>query len=254
MMKFIRWITALTALAAAVAMAQPADPVARARAILDEIDDLWRGESSRALVAMTVTTAHYTRRLLMEGWSQGKDNSLVVIREPLKERGVATLKTGDSVYSYLPKTDRAIRLTAGMMMGSWMGSHFTNDDLVKESRLSGDYDPVISFEGERGGRRIMEFTLMPRPEAAVVWGKIIIEAHADTRLPIRSVYYDEDGKVARTMTFTNIRSMGGRLMPGLMRVVPADKPEESTELEYREIEFDIPIAEGFFSLANLKRR
>ncbi|MBI4828355.1 MAG: outer membrane lipoprotein-sorting protein [Nitrospinae bacterium] len=252
-MRYFSCLAALFALMATVALAQPADPVARARAILDEIDDLWRGESSRALVAMTVTTAHYTRRLLMEGWSRGKDNSLVVIREPLKERGVATLKTGDSVYSYLPKTDRAIRLTAGMMMGSWMGSHFTNDDLVKESRLSGDYDPIISFEGERAGRRIIEFTLTPRPEAPVVWGKIVIEAYADTKLPIVSVYYDEDGKVARTMTFSKIHKIGGRLMPGLMRVVPADKPEESTELEYREIEFDLPLGEEFFSLSNLKR-
>ncbi len=229
-------------------------PTERAREILRIVDDIWRGASSHGVLTMRVKTEHYTRTLKMEGWSKGKDHSLVRIISPLKERGTATLKSENNIYTYLPKTDRTIRLTSGMMMSSWMGSHFTNDDLVKESRLEDDYHPTISFEGEREGRQVIEFTLMPKPEAAVVWGKVVITTRAADYIPLTEIFYDEDMAVARTMTFSDVKKMGGRMIPAVLKVVPTDKPEEYTELVYEEITFGIEIKDSFFSLAQLKRR
>ena len=120
--------------------------------ILATVDDLWRGKSSYAVTTMRVKTEHYTRTMRMEGWSKGKEKTLFKVLEPLREKGTVTLKSGNHIYTYLPKTDRTIRLTSGMMMGAWMGSHLTNDDLVKEARLEADYDASISFEGERDGQ------------------------------------------------------------------------------------------------------
>jgi hypothetical protein len=226
----------------------------RAHRILAEIDDLWRADSSSSVLSMKVVTAHYTRTVRMECWTLGKDKSLVRIVSPLKERGTITLKSGNAVYTYLPKTDRTIRLTSSMMLGSWMGSHFTNDDLVKESRLAEDYDPEIVFEGERDGRRIIMFALIPKPEAPVVWGKIVTTVLADGYLPLLSLYYDEDGVLARTITFSDIKEMGGRRLPAVMRVVPADKPGEFTEMVYEKITFGLNLDDSFFSLQELRRR
>lgn len=226
----------------------------RTKKILRQIDDLWRGESSHTVMIMEVRTANYTRKLTMEGWSKGKERTLVRILKPLKEKGTASLKSGNSIYSYLPKTNRTVRLTSGMMMGSWMGSHFTNDDLVKESRMEEDYEPRISFEGERDGQDIIEFTLIPKPDAAVVWGKVVMVVRKKGFLPIIQIYYDEDMAVARTFTFSNIKKLGDRELPVNMRVVPADKPEEYTQLIYTKLELDVPIKDDFFSLARLKRR
>ncbi len=121
----------------------------RAKDILRQIDDMWRGTSSHSVLTMQVKTAHYTREMRMEGWSKGKDKTLVRILSPLKEKDTATLKSGNE-YLQLSAEDRPNHssLTSSMMMGSWMGSHFTNDDLVKESRMEEDYDPSVSFEGE----------------------------------------------------------------------------------------------------------
>ena len=226
----------------------------RAKEILRQVDDLWRGNSSAITVTMRVKTAHYTRTLTMEGWSQGKEKTLVRILSPLKEKGTATLKSGKSIYTYLPKTDRTIRLTSGMMMGSWMGSHFTNDDLVKESRMEEDYNTEISFEGERDGVELLEFTLIPKPDAAVVWGKKIMTVHAKGYIPIREIYYDEEMKIVRTITFSGIKVLGGRRLATVLRVVPEDKPDEYTELVYEKMEFDIKFKDGFFSLTRLKRK
>lgn len=225
----------------------------RVSRLLAEIDDLWRGQSSHAITTMQVKTEHYTRTMQMEGWSKGKEKTLIRIIEPLREKGTATLKSGNNIYTYLPKTDRTIKLTSGMMMGSWMGSHLTNDDLVKEARLEEDYDAEISFEGERDGQNIIEFTLIPKPDAAVVWGKLELSIDADSHNPIVEYYFDEDMALARTIEFTELKQLAGRLRPSVMTVTPADKPGEFTEFVYQQLEFDIELSDQLFSLSSLKR-
>ena len=143
-----------------------------AREIIDRVDRLLRGESSRGRITMEITTEHWSRSLDMEVWSLGVEHSLVRVQSPAREAGIATLKAGQEVWNYLPRVDRTIKVPPSLMMGSWMGSHFTNDDLVKESRIVDDYDFEISFEGEREGVEVWEFQLTPRPEAPVVWGRI----------------------------------------------------------------------------------
>ncbi len=226
----------------------------RASKILNQVDDLWRGSSSHAIASMTVHTRRYTRTMKMEIWSQGRDKTLVRILAPLKEKGAATLKTGNSIYTYLPKIDRTIRLTSAMMSGSWMGSHFTNDDLVKESRMVDDYTPQINFEGERDGRQVMEFTLTPKPDAAVVWGKRVLLVQKNPLLPLHEEYFDEDGKVARTLDFSDVKTLGGQPRPATLTLTPADKPGEYTRIDYQELELNVPVDPGLFSLSSLKKR
>ena len=226
---------------------------ARAKKILRDIDDLWRGESSYGRFSMHVKTLHYTRSLQMEGWSKGTEQTLMRILRPLKEKGTATLKSGKIIYTYLPRTDRTIRLTSGMMMGSWMGSHFTNDDLVKESRMEEDYIPRIAFEGLRDGRQVILFELKPKPDAAVVWGKLELLVIKKDYLPVYEKYFDEDMKLARTMTFNQVKILAGKPRPSVMRLTPADKPDEYTEFVYESLELNIKLKDNLFSLANLKR-
>ena len=166
-----------------------------AREIIDRVDRLLRGESSRGRVTMEITTAHWSRSLEMEVWSLGVEHSLVRVQSPAREAGTATLKAGQEVWNYLPRVDRTIKVPPSLMMGSWMGSHFTNDDLVKESRIVDDYDFEISFEGEREGVDVWEFQLTPRPEAPVVWGRIDEQVRKADLMPTWVRYYDEDGQL-----------------------------------------------------------
>ncbi|MBK8013120.1 MAG: outer membrane lipoprotein-sorting protein [Deltaproteobacteria bacterium] len=223
-------------------------------ALLDHVDDLFRGQSSETTLSMTVKTAHYERTMTMKAWSLGTDRTLIRILAPLKEKGSATLKSENAVYTYLPKTDRTIRLTSGMMGGSWMGSHFTNDDLVKEYRLRRDYTATITFEGPRDGQRIVEITLKPRPEAAVVWGKLVLTIDADARLPLEYAYFDEDMRTVRVATFSDVADLGGRRLPRTMTMKPTDKPDEFTRITYETMKFDVPLAKDQFSVSALRRR
>ena len=141
-----------------------------------------------------------------------------------------------------------------MMGGSWMGSHFTNDDLVQESRFVDDYDVEITFDGERDGMRVWEITLTPKPEAAVVWGSVEYTVRQADVLPVSVYYYDEDGELARSMEYKEFERVGGRTMPRLMDMRPADKPEERTTMHIDDIEYDIGLDESFFSLRSLQSR
>jgi outer membrane lipoprotein-sorting protein len=223
-----------------------------ARDIVDRVDRLLRGRSSRGTMEMEVVTEHWTRTMVMRIWSLGTRYALVRVISPQKDAGTATLKSGDEIWNYLPRVDRTIKLPPSLMGASWMGSHFTNDDLVKESRLIDDYDIAIGYDGSRDGVPVWEFVLTPKPEAAVVWGRIEERVRKNDLMPVWARYYDDRGQLARTLTFSEFRTMGGRLVPARMVVQPADKPDEHTTVTYRDLEFDVPLEPSFFSLRRLQ--
>jgi hypothetical protein len=224
-----------------------------ARDIMERVDRLLRGDSSHGVATMEVVTEHWERRITLELWSLGTDYSLVRIQSPAKEAGTATLMAEHDIWNYLPKVDRTIKVPVSMMAGSWMGSHFTNDDLVKESQIVEDYDIAIAFDGEREGVAVWEFRLTPKAEAAVVWGHVEFQVRQRDTMPMWARYYDEDGGLARTMRYTEFTRLGGRTVPSVMEMVPEDKPGERTTVRYQELDFDIEIDRSFFSLQNLKR-
>jgi outer membrane lipoprotein-sorting protein len=203
---------------------------------------------------MEVVTENWEREMTMELWSLGTDYSLVRLRAPRKEAGTATLMADDDIWNYLPKVDRTIKIPSSMMGGAWMGSHFTNDDLVKESQLIDDYDVELIFDGDRDGANVWEFRLTPKPTAAVVWGHIEYQVRQDDYMPLWTRFYDEDGDLSRTMTYSDFSELGGRLVPAVMEMQPADKPGERTAIAYQELEFDVDIEQSFFSLRNLQRQ
>ena len=232
---------------ATLAAAQEVD----GKAILRQVDDLYRGQSSVARTTMHIQTEHWQRTLEMQVYSKGTERSLVRIVRPKQEEGTATLKVEDNIWNYLPKTRRVMKIPASMMMGSWMGSHFTNDDLVQRSRLEDDYDFELEDLAEAGRWRI---TLVPHEDAPVVWGKIVLELQKRPLLPIWMEYYDEDGEAVRRSTYEDVQTVSGRTLPLKMRMVPLDEPEEFTEIHYRELRFDVELDDGLFSIQTLKRR
>ena len=222
--------------------------------IIDRVDRIMRGDSSHGIATMRISTERWQRSKTLEIWSEGTEKALIRILEPSKEAGLATLKVGSDIWNFLPKVARTIRIPSSMMMASWMGSHFSNDDLVKESRLIRDYDIELSFEGERDGYNVWEFELYPRPEAAVVWGLIQYRVRCDDLMPIWAKYFGEDGELKRTIEFSDFQKLGGRVVPAKMTLTPVDKPGEFTEIVYSELEFDLSLPSDTFSLSSLRKR
>jgi hypothetical protein len=225
----------------------------RAREIVDRVARLFISKSSISEVEMQITNENWQRNILMRIWSVGEENILVRIISPPEDAGTAVLKVGSNSWYYLPKTKRTIQMPASMTMTSWMGSHFTLDDLVKQSHLASDYFITTSFEGTRNGVAVNEYTLTPKPATVVVWGKIVLEVRQADHMPTWQRYYNEDGKPIRELTFSEYTTVKRRLIPTRLIMRPLDKAGEQTALIYKNISFDVPISEEIFSLNNLKR-
>jgi outer membrane lipoprotein-sorting protein len=222
----------------------------RAREIIDKMEQLYRGESSDATMTMQVQTPNYDRTLTMSGQSFGKDYGFFRIHAPKKDRGVATLKRHEEMWNYFPKINKVIKVPPSMMMGSWMGSDFTNDDLVKETQLIDAYSlELIETDDE------YRVTLIPKEQTVTVWDKIEYTISKDPLLPLSQAFFDDDGEKVRELTFHEPREYDGKLMPSILEMRPLNKEGHLTRIMYDDIKFNVPgITEDTFSLRNLKSR
>ena len=253
---FMRWPNASVAICLGLIwlssgqVSQAADDQ-RARSNVDRVAQLFTSQSSTATVEMQITKEDLQRTISMQFWSRGEWNILVRILQPQEDAGTAVLKTDDKTWIYLPKSNRTVEMQASMMTTSWMGSDFTLNDLVNQSRLTNDYAIATSFEGQRDGVAVSEYTLTPKPSAAVVWGKIIMEIRQADLMPVWQRYYDEDGKLVRELSFSDYKTVSGRLIPTRLVMRPSDKAGEQTTITYENIVFDAPISAEMFSLRKL---
>ncbi|MDN5278175.1 MAG: hypothetical protein PWR01_2140 [Clostridiales bacterium] len=221
-----------------------------AKELVTKIETQYQGKTSHGRTKMLIKTRHWQRTLEMESWSEGRDKFLTRILAPSKERGTCTLKVDDNIWNYLPRIDRMIKIPSSLMGESWMGSHLTNDDLVKENKIDQLYKlAIIASSTER-----ITIEGIPLPQAAVVWGKIIYVVDPQKLIPIYIDYFDEEGVKVRTINFSEPALIDQRWIPKVMRIIPLEKPEEFTEMQYIEIEFDVSLSDGLFSLKSLRNR
>lgn len=226
------------------------DEEARARNIIDEMEQLYRGDSSDATITMQVETPQYQRTLKMTGQSMGKELAFFRILSPKKDRGVATLKRDQEMWNYFPKINKVIKVPPSMMMGSWMGSDFTNDDLVKETQLIDAYHLSMTEDDVK-----YYVTLTPKEQTVTVWGKIDYVISKEPLLPVSQAFFDEDGEKIRELTFTEPKEYDGKLMPSILEMTPLNKEGHKTRIIYDAITFNVPgITEQTFSMRNLKSR
>lgn len=216
--------------------------------LLERVDNLYQQENSHAVMTMEIVTPDFERSMTLESWSIGLDYSLVKVLEPKKEKGVATLKREDEMWNYLPKIRKVLKVPPSMMMGSWMGSDFTNDDLMREGSWVDEFD-VAMTEADT----VYTLDLVAKPETVTVWGRMQIEIDKETLLPVRQVYFDEDGTAMREMYFKDVKTFNGVTLPTVMELNPLNKPGNQTRVIYEHMEFDIDLDEDFFTLQNLRR-
>ena len=228
----------------------------RAQEVVDRVSRLFASQSTIATMEMQITKRGRQRKISMEFWSLDESDILLRIRSPQEDAGTAILKEGNNIWYYLPKANRTVRLRPSMMMTSWMGSNFTLNDLVKQSRLTNDYEVAVSFEGQRNGIAVSEYTLTPKPAAAVVWGKITLEVRQSDRMPVWQRYFDEDGNLVRVLTFSEYKTVSGRLIPTQLTMQSegkgGKKTVDRTTVTYEKIIFNRPISKVIFSPRNLK--
>ncbi len=203
---------------------------------------------------MSVTTPSWQRTLKLQMWMERPDRSFIRIMAPAKEAGIGSLRIKSEMWNYLPSIERVIKLPPSMMLQPWMGSDFTNDDLVKESSIINDYSHRLLDIVTINGTSAYRIEALPKPDAAVVWGKIVFTVRQDNLIPLKEEFFTERGELARTMTFSDVRAIGGRTMPIRWEMRPIAKPGNVTIVTIEQALYDIPVDPDIFTQRNLQKR
>lgn len=222
-------------------------------ALVERFDRLLNGQSFVGVMTMSIETPSWSRSIKLKVWSRGQDYALIrVLEGGPRDTGMMTLKRGKQLWNWLPQAGRVMKLPSGMLGDSWMGSDFTNDDLLRGNSLIDDFNASLNGIERGEGYSAWHVVLVPKPTAAIVWGRIEVLIDRNSCLPISQRFFDEDGELAREMSFSEFRQIGWRHFPAKMTVVPAERGRE-TSIAYSEIEFDIEIPEDTFSLQRLRQ-
>ncbi|MBT3393823.1 MAG: outer membrane lipoprotein-sorting protein [Waddliaceae bacterium] len=221
--------------------------------IVERIDTLFRSDYSEATVSMMITTPHWKRTLEMDVWSRGMDDTFITITSPKKDRGITTLRKGNEMWNYFPKIDKVIKVPPSMMMGSWMGSDFTNDDLVRESSLLDDYDASFVEDAALADSLIM-ISLVPREGTVSLWGEIRLLVRREDSMPLEQVYYDEHGAKIRVLTLSDIKELGGKRIPTVLTMISLIKDNNTTVIRYHDATFGEKVPDDTFTLRNLRKK
>ncbi len=224
-----------------------------AKEIVQKANELVMGKTSQGATTMTIERPTWTRTVSMKSWSKGTDYYMILITAPARDKGQVFLKRENDMWNWMPAISRMIKIPPSMMNQSWMGSDFTNDDLVKMNSIVEDYNHTILGEEEVSGYNCYKIELMPKEDAAVVWGKIVMWIAKEEFYEMKMQYFDEDMALVNTQTASKITQFGDRKLPAHMEMIPADKEGHKTILDTEEMEFDVDLPESFFSQQNMKR-
>jgi len=226
-----------------------------AREIIDRAENAVRGNSAMGTYAITIKTRRWTRTMELKSWDhRSTKRSFSEITAPKKDAGNRFLLVNKTMHQYVPKLQQEIKISPSMMMQSWMGSDFTNDDIVKESSILDDYTQRLIGNKSIDGTECYEVELIPKKDADVVWGKIIYYARITDCLPVRQEFYNEHNVMKKVMALSGFKTMHDRVIPTIMKMQTVGKDDRYTVMEIKEIRFNVAIPDYIFSLQNLKRK
>ncbi|CCO44504.1 conserved hypothetical protein [Vibrio nigripulchritudo SOn1] len=228
------------------------EKILTATEIIERSDQQMRGESSYTVSTMNIVRPDWTRSMSMKSWSKGQDLSLVLVTAPAKDKGTSSLKRYREMWNWLPGIERVIKIAPSMLGQSWMGSDFTNDDLINQSSIVVDYTHELlgSETFDHADMWLIEATA--KPDAPVVWSKVKLWISQKTFLQRKVEFYDEFDELVNTLSTYEVKELGGRMVSTRMEMVPADKPGQKTEMITHDAQFDFEIDSDFFSQSQMK--
>lgn len=224
-----------------------------AKEIVKKSDEKLRGLSSQSEMTMQIVRPKWTRTMTMKSWSKSDQYAMILITSPAKDKGTVFLKRQNEMWQWIPKVSKTIKMPPSMMLQSWMGSDFKNDDLVKQSSMVADYTHTMLGEEKIGDYDCYKIKLTPKANAPVVWGKIIIWISKKDYLQMKAKFYDEDSELVQTFYGKDVKNLGGKLLPSKLVIIPTKKKSQKTIITYKSLKFNVQIAESFFSIQNMKK-
>lgn len=221
--------------------------------LIEKSENHIRGKSFRGKMTMTVEHEGTTRTLVLRNWSIGREKSFVKVLSPAKDRDSGNLRIDLNLWQYLPNVERIIKIPPSLMLQSWMGSDFTNDDLVKTSSLTRDYTHKLLGHEKYETFDAVKIECVPKPNAPVVWGKVVAWVRAGDGVPLKQEFYSEQGELLKVMEGRDVKTFGSRIIPTELTMKNVKKGNSKTILKYDEVHFDESIPDSIFTQENLRK-
>jgi len=221
--------------------------------ILRRSENAMIGDTQSGTYTLMIIRPDWERTIVFDFWAEERKRAFIRIKEPVKERGISFLKINREMWQYVPRINRVIKIPPSMMLQSWMGSGFTNDDLVRESSIIEDYEHTLLGEEETAEGKTYKIELIPKPNAPIAWGRLVYWVRATDYLPLRVEFFNERGSRVRTILYGNIRAVGKRTIPTRMELLEDKWPDRKTIMNLNNLVFDQPISASVFTQANLRR-
>lgn len=224
-----------------------------AKEVVDKSYNLFLGKSSFSVMKMTIVRPNWERSMEMQNWSLGTEYYITIITSPARDKGQVFLKYHKDMWNFVPAINRTIKIPPSMMMQSWMGSDFTNNDLMKQNSIITDYTHEFA-----GNETLEEYDcyvidLKPLPDAAVVWGSIKMWIAKKNFNMLKTEFYDTHDKLVKTEQTSDLKMMGGKLLPSHLEMISNTKPGNKTVIDIYHQEFDVEsVTQSFFSIQNIK--
>jgi outer membrane lipoprotein-sorting protein len=220
-----------------------------AKEIIKKVDENIRGENLSLKMTIKIVSQGHEREMRIESYSKGSEKSFTKVLYPPKNKGITFLSLNNQMWQYIPKIERVIKIPPSMMLQNWMGTDITNDDMVKQSSIIDDYDAKLL----KTKNNIATIELIPKPDSAVVWGKIVTNIDLTTYTSIKDIFYDEDGEKVRYFLYKDVKKYGKYYTPTYFKVSSYDKKDAYTEIWQKDIEYDKDISDQYFKKSALKR-
>lgn len=225
----------------------------QAKKMIEQSEAHTRGESLEAEMSMTVHTSNTQRNVTFKTWLSGRDKAVIKILSPIKDKGTSNLRLQLSLWQYLPNIDRVVKIPPSMMLQSWMGSDFTNDDLVKSSSLSRDYNHHIETTETLSGVKAVKIICTPKPDAPVTWGKVIVWLREKDSVPLKQEFYSENNELIKLLEGSEIKSFGNHTIPTILTMSSVKKPGAKTVLQYQSVSFDQKLEDKIFTQEYIRK-
>ncbi|HHF3071932.1 TPA: outer membrane lipoprotein-sorting protein [Vibrio diabolicus] len=220
--------------------------------IVQKSDQAMRGKSSYSEATMKIVRPDWSRSMTMKSWTKGTELSLVLVTAPAKDKGSASLKRHREMWNWVPSIERVIKIAPSMLSQSWMGSDFTNDDLINQASIVVDYQHQLLQSETFDGDKVWVIDALAKPDAPVVWSKVRLWISQTSFLQRKVEFYDEFDELVNVLTTYDVKTLGGRDVATRMEMQPIDKPGNKTVLITHEAQFDFDIDDDFFSQQQMK--
>jgi outer membrane lipoprotein-sorting protein len=221
-------------------------------ALLRKIDGNLSSENRVYSSSMVIHGRRSALTFRLRTWTAGNSKSFTEYLFPVREQGTKMLKLDDQLWIYSPSTDRIIQIAGHMLRQSVMGSDFSYEDLMEDSKLTSRYRAAVIAVEEIGDRKcwVLELKAVV-PEITYQGMKLWVDQERD--IPLREEMYAKSGTLLKRSELSDVRKISGRWYP--MKIVFKDMLKDGlgTELQIEEIQFNVTIPDHIFSKASLKK-